>query len=309
MAYFTPEDIQQAKQLDLLTYLQIYEPDQLVKVSGDTYCTKEHDSLKISNGKWHWFSRQTGGKTALDYLVKVKGCSFMEAMEIIHGAPLPKTIPAPIPKAESKRLLLPERNSNADAVIRYLKGRGIHDVIIRYCLENNLLFESRKYHSAVFLGYDKDGTARYGNVRGTVGDYKGELSGSDKRYSFSIPGNSQTVHVFESAIDALSYATMELFEGKNWHEDHLLSLAGVFVTKREDVVPVALSRYLADYPGIRTLRLHLDNDVVGRGAVAGIVGGLRDRYEIWDEPPKCGKDVNDQLKIRVGLKRKEDFCR
>ncbi len=49
MAYFTPEDIQQAKQLDLLTYLQIYEPDQLVKVSGDTYCTKEHDSLKISN--------------------------------------------------------------------------------------------------------------------------------------------------------------------------------------------------------------------------------------------------------------------
>ena len=29
--------------------------------------------------------------------------------------------------------------------------------------------------------------------------------------------------------------------------------------------------------------------------------------EIWDEPPKCGKDVNDQLKIRIGLKRKEGF--
>ena len=208
MAYFTPEDIQQAKQLDLLTYLQIYEPDQLVKVSGDTYCTKEHDSLKISNGKWHWFSRQIGGKTALDYLVKVKGCSFLEAMETIQGKPLPKAIPAPAPKQEPKRLLLPEWNDNADAVIRYLKGRGIHDVIIRYCLENDLLFESRKYHSAVFLGYDKEGVPRYGNVRGTVGDYKGELSGSDKHYSFSIPGNSQTVHVFESAIDALSYATL-----------------------------------------------------------------------------------------------------
>ena len=191
MAYFTPEDIQQAKQLDLLTYLQIYEPDQLVKVSGDTYCTREHDSLKISNGKWNWFSQKIGGKTALDYLVKVKGLSFMEAMETIHGAPLPRTIPAPAPKVESKRLLLPERNSNADTVTRYLKNRGIHDVIIRYCLENNLLFESRKYHSAVFLGYDKDGIARYGNVRGTVGDYKGELSGSDKHYSFSIPGNSK----------------------------------------------------------------------------------------------------------------------
>ena len=284
MAYFTPEDIQQAKQLDLLTYLQIYEPDQLVKVSGDTYCTKEHDSLKISNGKWHWFSRQIGGKTALDYLVKVKGCSFLEAMEIIQGKPLPKAIPAPAPKQEPKRLLLPERNDNANAVIRYLKGRGIHDVIIRFCMENDLLFESRKYHSAVFLGYDKEGVPRYGNVRGTVGDYKGELPGSDKHYSFSIPGESQTVHVFESAIDALSYATLELFEGRNWREDHLLSLAGVFVTKRENVVPVALSRYLADHPEIQLLRLHLDNDTIGRGAAAGIVGGLRDRYKIWDEP-------------------------
>ena len=309
MAYFTPEDIQQAKQLDLLTYLQIYEPDQLVKVSGDTYCTKEHDSLKISNGKWHWFSRKIGGKTALDYLVKVKGLSFMEAMETIHGAPLPKTIPAPAPKKESRTLLLPERNDNTDTVVCYLKSRGIHDVIIRYCLENDLLFESRKYHSAVFLGYDKSGVPRYGNVRGTVGSYKGELTGSDKHYSFSIPGSSQTVHVFESAIDALSYATLELFEGKNWHEDHLLSLAGVFVTKRENVVPVALSRYLEDHPEVRTLRLHLDNDAIGRGAVAGIVGGLRNRYQIWDEPPRVGKDVNDQLKIRVGIKRKEEFSR
>ena len=309
MAYFTPEDIQQAKQLDLLTYLQIYEPDQLVKVSGDTYCTKEHDSLKISNGKWHWFSRQIGGKTALDYLVKVRGCSFLEAMEIIQGKPLPKAIPTPAPRQEPKRLLLPERNDNADTVIRYLKGRGIHDVIIRFCMENDLLFESRKYHSAVFLGYDKEGVPRYGNVRGTVGDYKGELSGIDKHYSFSIPGNSQTVHVFESAIDALSYATLELFEGRNWREDHLLSLAGVFVTKRENVVPVALSRYLADHPEIQVLRLHLDNDSIGRGAAAGIVGGLRDRYEIWGEPPRWGKDVNDQLKIRVGLKRKEEYSR
>lgn len=54
---------------------------------------------------------------------------------------------------------LPERNGNADAVVHYLKSRGIHDVIIRYCLENDLLFESRKYHSAVFLGYDKEGVS------------------------------------------------------------------------------------------------------------------------------------------------------
>ena len=54
MSYVSPEAIRQAKQMDLLTYLQSYQPDELVKLSGGTYCTRQHDSLKISNGKWHW---------------------------------------------------------------------------------------------------------------------------------------------------------------------------------------------------------------------------------------------------------------
>ena len=69
MAYFTPEDIQQAKQLDLLAYLQIYEPDQLVKVSGDTYCTREHDSLKISNDPHYLHTEEKqDGETFFDVM-------------------------------------------------------------------------------------------------------------------------------------------------------------------------------------------------------------------------------------------------
>lgn len=309
MAYYTPEDIQEAKRMDLLTYLQIYEPGQLVQLSSNTYCTKEHDSLKISNGKWHWFSRGIGGRTALDYLIKVKGCSFLEAMETLQGHSALKSIPTPKPRVEPRRVLLPERNSSVSTVISYLKNRGIHDVILRYCLENQLLYESKDYHSAVFLGYDQTGAVRYANLRGTFGNYKGELSGSDKHYSFSIPGSSDAVHVFESAIDALSYATLQLYEGKPWRQDHLLSLAGVFQSKRTDVVPVALARYLADYPQIKCLHLHLDNDAVGRGAAAGIVAGLGDKYQVLDEPPLHGKDVNDQLRMRVGLKKKEVYSR
>ncbi len=51
MAYYTEEQIRQARSMDLLTYLQIYEPTELIHVRGNTYCTREHDSLKISNGK------------------------------------------------------------------------------------------------------------------------------------------------------------------------------------------------------------------------------------------------------------------
>lgn len=45
----------------------------------------EHDSLKISNGKWMWWSRGFGGASALDYLIKVRGDPFTKAMEKILG--------------------------------------------------------------------------------------------------------------------------------------------------------------------------------------------------------------------------------
>lgn len=83
MPYIAPEVVTEAKRMDLLTYLRTYEPGQLVRVSGNTYCTREHDSLKISNGKWMWWSRGIGGRTALDYLIKVKELSFIEAVETI----------------------------------------------------------------------------------------------------------------------------------------------------------------------------------------------------------------------------------
>ena len=83
MPYVEKEQIQKAREVDLLSYLRAYEPDELVHISGENYCTRTHDSLKISNGKWHWFSRGIGGKTALDYLIKVKGYKFVEAAELL----------------------------------------------------------------------------------------------------------------------------------------------------------------------------------------------------------------------------------
>ena len=85
MAFATKEEIAKAKEMDLLTYLQNYEPDELVKVANGTYCTREHDSLKISNGKWYWFSRNIGSSTALDYLIYVKGYTLPAAVETRLG--------------------------------------------------------------------------------------------------------------------------------------------------------------------------------------------------------------------------------
>ena len=158
MSYIAAEDIAKAKEMDLLTYLRNYEPQELVHVSGNTYCTREHDSLRISNGKWCWFSQGIGGRSALGYLIKVKGIPFTQAAEIILGREAEK--PPVFYRQKERRhteLLMPELSETADRVGKYLQGRGIHSVIIRYCLDHKLLFESADYHNAVFVGYDKDG--------------------------------------------------------------------------------------------------------------------------------------------------------
>lgn len=310
MSFISPEDILKAKELDLLTYLQRNDPQELIHVSGNTWSTREHDSLKISNGKWHWFSRGIGGRSALDYLIKVKNLSFTEAVNTIlkRAAEMPPVF-ASKPQEKEKVLLLPEQAEGYPSrVVQYLTGRGIDRALIDACIRKNLLYESEKYHNAVFVGYDADGIARYAALRGTIGSYKGEATGSDKHYSFSLclPPNAERLHVFESAIDLLSYVTLEMRAGRPWKQDALLSLAGVFKQTHEKVVPVALTQFLSDHPTVSRICLHLDNDEVGRSAAKGIMEGLAGKpYEVVNQPPKYGKDVNDQLQWERLHRRKE----
>lgn len=56
MPYISKEDLEQARQIDLLTYLKTCEPDELVSMGHEKYKLKSHDSLKLSNGKWFWWS-------------------------------------------------------------------------------------------------------------------------------------------------------------------------------------------------------------------------------------------------------------
>lgn len=77
MSYVTPEEVSRARQMDLLTYLRCYEPQELVKASSGEYSTRTHDSVKISNGKWYRFATNEGGVSALDYLIKVEGIPFI----------------------------------------------------------------------------------------------------------------------------------------------------------------------------------------------------------------------------------------
>ena len=83
------------------------------------------------------FSRGIGGYSALDYLIKVNGYSFLEAMETISGrAAIPPPSFVPAPKGEKpKHLLLPQAAPDNQAMMDYLKGRGIDQEILDYCVQ------------------------------------------------------------------------------------------------------------------------------------------------------------------------------
>lgn len=296
--FVSESEIRLAKQMDVLTYLQRYEPHELVR-EGNGYCTKSHDSLKISNGMWHWFSRGIGGRTALDYLIHVKGMDFVPAVQLLCGnAVLLPPVP-PVEKKEAKPFELPPQYPDESRVVQYLMGRGIAYEVIARCIDGGILYESDRYHNAVFVGKDADGIPRYAMQRSTgQRALKLETSGSDKRYSFHMAGTGNTLLVSESAIDALSIATIMLESGKRWQNYHYLSLGGVSVKKDNGELPLALSQYLSEHPGIAGIRLMLDNDEAGKNASESIVRKLAVTYDVKAVFPKHGKDFNEEIQHR-----------
>ena len=248
--------------------------------------------LQTIDLKKYWFSQNIGGRSALDYLVKVKEMSFPEAVKMLNGQavqPICYEKPPPAPR----KLLLPLLDTNTSKTEAYLKSRGIHPQIIAYCIQHGLLFQSENANDVIFVGYDTKGTRRYAALRSMTTDYKGEATGSDKHFSFALVADDRPVrevHVFEAAIDAMSYASLKIMYHKDWRKIAYLSLAGVFASKRANVVPVALEQFLKDHSQITKVVLH---------AAESIMGGLDKKYTVLNRPPRAGKDVNDYLRMEI----------
>ena len=326
--------------MDLLTYLQENEPYELVKskYGRDEYRTKTNGSLVISNGLWRWNRGQVGGRSALDFLIKVRGMGFTDAVTTIldargidysyqddKGVGVKKAIarsesetksslpqpplPNPQPKPE---LILPEATRFPTNVVSYLQKRGISPEVISRCFELGILFESRKYQNVVFVGKDEHGKARFACVRGISDDFKGDVAGSDKQYSFSLPIKNPKcpqLLVFESPIDLLSHVTLQqrgsLDDGRKWAsaDAHRLSLAGTS--------DVALIAYLERNPTIEQIYLCLDADEAGQTATRKIATTLANdnRFEhidIFSRPPLGdAKDYNEVLLHVITAEREQ----
>lgn len=291
--------------MGLLEYLQTCEPHELVRKSDHEYRTVTHGSLVLWHDYWYWNRGCVGSPSALDYLVEVRGMGFVDAVNRLCDARQAPSFAANPPRLKAnappmrKPFQLPPRHRDHFRVISYLLGRGINREVIDRCIEGGLLYESAQHHNAVFVGRDVQGKARFAALRGTRGNFKLDVPGSDKRHNFRIPAQSKEsggIAVFEAPIDALSHVT--LYPKMDCHR---LSLGGTSA--------LALVEFLERHPKVRRVVLCLDNDDAGHKAAERITERLRadGRFagvDIQTDFPPPGMDYNE--KMQQHIKRGKD---
>lgn len=314
MSKFVPKEIvKQAKEIDLLTYFMNNNPSELVKKGAGTYSLRTHDSVIISNGLWHRFSTNEAGKTAVDYLMKVEKMTLQEAVSSVLNRNIESYTRTEIESNNEPRVLvIPEKATTNKEFIEYLKNRGIDEDIINYCITNNLIYQENKTNNVVFLGYDNQHNIKYAGCRSTnEKKIMRDAKGSSKEFSFRLLSKvtNNSIHIFESSIDLLSYATLLKLKGYDYQNQNLLALAGVYQSSKNienSKVPIAVQNFLDENKNIQDIVLHFDNDRAGRDATKALIIALN-RYNIYDIPAPYGKDINDYLCFKLGLKKRQEI--
>lgn len=295
--YYTQEQIDRANQADLVSFLQS-QGERLIR-AGNEYRWKRHDSLTIRGNKWYRHSQSKGGGP-VDFVMEFFGKSFTEAVEMLtgeKGAALPPDRPSPAPLSDFR---LPPRNTDNRTARNYLTAaRRIDEDVSGFFFASGDIYEDAAHHNAVFVGRDEDGIPRYAHSKGTAGNFRLDVKGSDKAFNFCYRGEGERLFVFEAPIDLLSFLC--LFK-KDWQKQSYLALGGVGEK--------ALLRFLSDRPNIKTVYLCLDSDQAGSDACSRLaelvpegltVHRLVPLYKDWNEVLQHRAEIADGKYIREAI--------
>lgn len=312
---YSDEQIKNVRETDMLDFLGRKEGFTFQK-QGSVFVCNQHDSLIVQadRQRWYWNSQDTKGLNCIDWLMKIDGYEWQEAMQTMCNVSTVETFKrTETAKKEQekveKQIIVPEKTtSKFNQTFAYLtKTRCIAPQIVNFCFKEHYIYQDIK-GNCVFAGYDEQGEIKFAETKITnsYNTYRPRnVSGSDKNYSFNLSclnGNSKnlTVYVFEAPVDLLSHATMTLIseqkkaETENrtvnincWQEQNRLSLSGCS--------DVALNAYLHRYPQIKNIVLCLDNDDAGKEAIDNISKKYGNEYNISVHHAKNGKDYNEAL--------------
>lgn len=292
--HFTEEQIDYANHVNIIEYAR--RKGYPVKEYHRGYWKiPGYGGLLIEPDKWYWEAEHRGGGP-IQFVMLMQKLSWAEAVNELLKKTSPDCLyqPGEVPalahnKSKDKSIFrLPAKNTTYEHIFAYLiKSRKLDQSLVQELVKDKKLYEDVN-ENCVFVGFDREGNARSASIRGTktLRPYKGDASGSDKRYAFSCPGSTDAVYIFEATVDLLSYQTLLKQSGMEV-KDHYITLAGISIA--------ALERYLTDYPDIRKLVVCTDQDEAGEEAFRQIYKVYARDYEVRRQSPKPYKDFNEYL--------------
>ena len=284
--FYTQEQIDRANRADIADFLRTQ--GETLERAGNEYRWKRHDSLTVRENKWYRHSQSKGGGP-IDFVMEFYGRSFTEAVQLLTGE-LGEGKPeqtAPPPLSDFR---LPPRSPDPGQVKRYLtEARRIDEDVTGFFLSTGDIYEEAAHHNAVFVGRDESGIPRYAHQRGTTGNFRLDVKGSDKAFNFCYRGEGEKLFVFEAPVDLLSFLC--LFK-KDWQKHTYLSLGGVGEK--------ALVRFLSDRPSVKTIYLCLDSDEAGNEACSRIAKLTPEGLTVHRLVPLF-KDWNEVLQRRAEI--------
>ena len=253
----------------------------------------------------------TAAIAAIKQLANGQGAAFSsQKMPVSHqpaAAPMPQSPTAQPIRAEDTPFLLPAPHKSNNRVMAYLcQTRGLDANIVRGLIRDKMIYETIQsrdkatgqyvdtpYHNAVFVGYDKQGRPQSAFLRGTATfaakSFKKDADFSDKSFPFTLRGHNDasTVYAFESAIDAISHATLWKQRGSDWQSVHRIALGGTSF--------LGLDRFLRENPQVTAIIACLDNDQTGDKRSTRMMDDYAAKgYAVCREAP-AGKDFNEDL--------------
>lgn len=178
MAHLEEDIIERAKNTDMIALLESEEGFSFKSTYGEReFKCIEHNSLVINGNRrrWYWNSRQVGGNNAIDYLVKIRGMNFRDAVLHLVGdreqtayTPIRKAVTENVSVSKPVRFVLPEQahfpdgRRNYSNIIAYLnKGRGIDMNIINTLIASSQIYQGVQYNGLHIVGYNDEGMAFY----------------------------------------------------------------------------------------------------------------------------------------------------
>ena len=225
--HFTEEQKHQANQVDLVEFLR-FKGEPLIR-SGPEFRMSSNHSVTVQGNEWFDHAAEKGGGP-VSFLKEFYGMSYQEAVLTLLNedvGQLCSQVTAPKEKVKKPFELPPANDTNRRVFAYLLKQRHLDREVLTAFVRLGLVYEDQKYHNAVFVGKDKDGTPRHAHKRSTNSrgrSFRMTVEGSDFRYAFNWPGSSGHLLVFEAPIDMLSLISR--FHDCNWTRYSYVALCG-----------------------------------------------------------------------------------